>query len=444
MAMKHLSRTSLAWYPLALALALLLLWGTGSGQETPRAPAVAVTVIQVTPRAIPLYQEYPGTTEASETVAIRARVDGFIEQRLFDAGQLVKANQLLYVLDQGLHQAELQKTQAAVAKAEAELRFVKDKESVEVLRSESRLTQSRAALVKVDRDVTRYRSMVQKEAAPQQDLEEALAQQQVLREDVNLHKAEVEQTKLQLRTQIALAAAELEFARAAQRVAELNLSYTEIKAPVAGRIGASNILVGDLATRGAPQPLTLISPLDPIQVKVRIGEREYLNHVQTAGDAAERGRRAAALAFQLLLADGSTYPHPGRFRSADRAVDPQSGTLEIILDFPNPDFTLLPGKSSRVRVPIGEKSGVFLVPQRAVRELQGVPSVYLVGTDNTVVPRTVTTAERLGTLWVIEKGLEAGDRVIVEGLQRVQAGVKVQYKVEREPRLELAGDHTAR
>jgi multidrug efflux pump subunit AcrA (membrane-fusion protein) len=196
MAMKHLSRTSLAWYPLALALALLLLWGAGSRQETPRAPAVAVTIIQVTPRAIPIYKEYPGATDATETAAIRARVDGFIEQRLFEPGQLVKAHQLLYVLDQGLYHAEVQKTKAAVAKAEAELRFVKDKEGVEVLRSESRLTQSRAALVKVDWDVTRYRSMVKQEAAPQQDLDVALAQQQVLREDVNLRKAESDQTKL--------------------------------------------------------------------------------------------------------------------------------------------------------------------------------------------------------------------------------------------------------
>jgi membrane fusion protein (multidrug efflux system) len=169
--MKHLSRASLSWYPLALALALSLLWGAGSSQETPRAQAVAVTVIQVTPRAIPLYKEYPGSTDATETTAIRARVDGFVEQRLFDTGQLVKANQLLYVLDQGLYHAELQKAKAAVAKAEAELRAVKDNEAVEVLRAESRLTQSRAALVKVDRDVTRYRSMVKQEAAPQQDLD---------------------------------------------------------------------------------------------------------------------------------------------------------------------------------------------------------------------------------------------------------------------------------
>jgi membrane fusion protein (multidrug efflux system) len=185
----------------------------------------------------------------------------------------------------------------------------------------------------------------------------------------------------------------------------------------------------------ATQPLTLLSPLDPIQVKVKIGEREYLNYVQKARDAAGR---APTLAFQLMLADGNPYPHPGRFRSADRAVDPQTGTLEITLDFPNPDLTVLPGTFSRVRVPTGEKSGVFLVPQRAVRELQGVRSVYLVDHDDKVVVRTVTAAERLGNLWVIEKGLEAGDRVIVEGLQRVQPGMKVQVTVAPEPTLELA------
>jgi membrane fusion protein (multidrug efflux system) len=383
----------------------MLLWGVGctevnpaSRQETPSAPAVSVVVIQVTPRAIPTYNEYTGTTDAAETAEIRARVDGFIEQRLFEAGQLVKANQPLYMLDQGIHQAELQMPKAAVAKAEAELRLATEKEGVEVLRAESRMTQSRAALVKADRDVARYRSLVKQEAAPQQDLEVALAQQQVLRDDVSLRKAELEQSKLHQRTQITLAAAELEYARAIQRLAELNLEYTVIKAPVAGRIGASNILVGSLAMRVAPQPLTLISPLDPIQVKVDIGEREYLNFIQKAGDEAERSRRAAELVFQLLLADGNTYPHAGRFRSAGRAVDPQTGTLEVTLDFPNPDLVLLPGKSSRVRVPVGEKGGVFLVPQRAVREVQGVRGVYLVSNENTLVARTVTAADRLGNL----------------------------------------------
>jgi membrane fusion protein (multidrug efflux system) len=446
----QLSRTSLSWYPSALALSLLLLWGAGcsevksaSREETPRTPAaVPVTVIQVNPRAVPIYSEFTGTTDATETVEIRARVDGYIEQRLFDAGQLVKANQLLFVLDQRTFKAELQKAKAGVAKAEADLQFAK--EGVEVLRAESRLAQSKAALVKADQDVARYRPLVRQEAAPKIDLDSAVAQQEVLREEVNARKAELTQTKLQQRTQIALAAAELEFARATQRLAELNLDYTEIKAPVNGRIGESNIFVGGLATANSPQPLTLLSPLDPIQVKVKIGEREYLNYVQKASTEAERGRRAGDLAFQLLLGDGNPYRYPGRFRSADRAVDPQTGTLEITLDFPNPDFTLLPGTFSRVRVQTGEKSGVFLVPQRAIRELQGVRSVYVVDNEDKVVARTVTATERIGNLWVIEKGLEAGDRVIVEGIQRVQPGTKVQVKVEPEPQLEQAAQSAAR
>jgi membrane fusion protein, multidrug efflux system len=441
MAMKQLSRMSLSWYALAAALSLWLLWGVGCSEvksastpETPSAPAVSVTVIQVSPRTIPIFNEYTGTTDATETAEIRARVAGYVDQRLFDAGQLVKTNQILYVLDQRTYRAELQKAKATVAKAEADLQFAK--EGVEVLRAESRLAQSQAALVKADQDVARYRPLVRKEAAPQIDLDSALAQQQVLREEVNARKAELTQTKLQQRTQITLAAAELEFARASQHLAELNLNYTEIKAPVNGRIGESNIFVGGLATANSTNPLTLLSPLDPIQVKVKIGEREYLNYIQKAGTEAERGRRAADLAFQLLLADGSTYRSPGRFRSADRAVDPQTGTLEITLDFPNPDFTLLPGTFSRVRVQTGEKSGVFLVPQRAIRELQGVRTLYLVDNEDKVVARTVTAGDRIGGLWAIEKGLEAGDRVIVEGLQRVQPGVKVQYKVEPEPKLE--------
>jgi membrane fusion protein, multidrug efflux system len=441
MAMKQLSRMSLSWCPLAAALSLWLLWGAGCSEvksastpESPRTPAVPVTVIQVTPRTIPLFQEYTGTTDATETAEIRARVDGYLEQRRFEAGQLVKADQLLYVLDQRTYRAELQKAKARVAKAEADLQFAK--EGVEVLRAESRLAQGKAALVKADQDVARYRPLVRQEAAPKIDLDAALAQQEVLREEVNARKAELDQTKLQQRTQIALAAAELEYARAVQRLAELNLDYTEIKAPVHGRIGESNLFVGGLATAQAPQPLTLLSPLDPIQVKVKIGERDYIRYIQSVRDEAERGRRAADLAFQLVLADGSPYRHPGRFRSADRAVDPQTGTLEITLDFPNPDFGLLPGTFSRVRVQTGEKSGVFLVPQRAVRELQGVRTLYVVDTADTVVARTVTAGERLGTLWVIDKGLEAGDRVIVEGLQRVQPGVKVQVKVEPEPQLE--------
>jgi membrane fusion protein (multidrug efflux system) len=399
----------------------------------PSAPPVTVSVIEVSPKALPLYTEYTGTTDALETVEIRARVDGFIEQKLFNGGQVTKAGDRLYLLDQRTFSAEVQKAKAAVAKAEADLRYAK--EGVEVFRAESRLAQSRAALIKTEQDVARYTPLVKEQAASQQDLDGAIAQRDVSREEVEARKTELTQTKLTQRTQIALATAELEGARAVLRLAELNLGYTDIRAPVAGRIAESDAFVGSLATKNSSKPLTLLSPLDPIQVKVKIGERDYLNYTRTlsANEEERRKQLDTSFHFQLLLGDGSTYPYPGRFRSGDRAVDPQTGTLEITLDFPNPQPMLLPGVFSRVKIQTGEKSGVFLVPQRAITELQGVRTVYVVGKEGTVETRTVTATERLGNLWAIEKGLAAGDRVIVEGIQRVQPGMKVNVKTEPEP-----------
>jgi membrane fusion protein (multidrug efflux system) len=400
---------------------------------TPSAPPATVSVIEVSPKALPLYTEYTGTTDALETAEIRARVDGFIEQKFFNGGQVIKAGDRLYLLDQRTFIAEVQKAKAAVAKAEADLRYAK--EGVEVFRAESRLAQSRAALINTEQDVARYTPLVKEQAASQQDLDASIAQRDVAREEVAARKTELTQTKLTQRTQIALATAELEAARAVLRLAELNLGYTDIRAPVAGRIAESDAFIGSLATQNSPEPLTLLSPLDPIQVKVRVGERDYLNYTRTLSPDPEVRQKqiGASFHFQLLLGDGSVYPYPGRFRSGDRAVDPQTGTLEITLDFPNPQATLLPGIFSRVKIQTGEKSGVFLVPQRAVTELQGIRTVYVVGKEEKVEKRTVTATERLGNLWAIEKGLEAGDRVIVEGIQRVQPDMKVNVKTVPEP-----------
>ena len=402
----------------------------------PSAPPPTVSVIEVSPKALPLYTEYTGTTDSLDTVDIRARVDGFIEQKFFNGGQIVKAGERLYLLDQRTFIAEVQKAKAAVAKAEADLRYAK--EGVEVLRAESRLAQSHAALIKTEQDVKRYTPLVKDHAASQQDLDSSIAQRDASREEVSTRKTELTQTKLTQQTQIALATAELEAARANLRLAELNLGYTDIRAPVTGRIAESDAFVGSLATKNSPKPLTQLSPLDPIQVKVKIGERDYLNYTRSlSGNEEERRKQIGALfQFQLLLGDGSTYPNPGRFRSGDRAVDPTTGTLEIVIDFPNPQAVLLPGIFSRVKIQTGEKSGVFLVPQRAITELQGIRTVYLVDKEEKVEPRTVTASERLGNLWAIEKGLAAGDRVIVEGIQRVQPGAKVNVKTVPEPQPE--------
>src|SRR5215831_2740706 len=423
----------------ALSLLLLLCFSmlpvarSQTKPGAPSAPPPTVSVIEVSPKAVPLYTEYTGTTDALDTAEIRARVDGYIEQKLFHGGQLIKAGERLYLLDQRPFIAEVQKAKAAVAKAEADLQFAK--EGVEVFRAESRLVATRASLVKAEQDVARYTPLVKAQAASQQDLDTSVAQRDVFKAEVEARKSELTQTKLTQRTQIALATAELEAARAVLRLAELNLGYTDIRAPVAGRIAESDAFVGSLATKNAPKPLTLLSPVDPIQVKVKIGERDYLNYTRTLSPNPEERQKqiGASFHFQLLLGDGSTYAYPGRYRSGDRAVDPQTGTLEITLDFPNPEAILLPGIFSRVKIQTGEKSGVFLVPQRSITELQGVRTVYLVGKEGTVETRTVTTSERLGNMWAIEKGLAAGDRVIVEGIQRVQPGVKVNVKTVPEP-----------
>jgi membrane fusion protein, multidrug efflux system len=433
------TRIAVSLYVFALSLLLLLCFSmlpvarSQTKPGAPSAPPPTVSVIEVSPKALPLYTEYTGTTDALDTVEIRARVDGYIEQKLFNGGQLIKAGERLYLLDQRTFSAEVQKAKAAVAKAEADLQYAK--EGVEVFRAESRLAQSRATLIKGEQDVARYTPLVQAQAASQQDLDASVAQRDVAKEEVAARKTELTQTKLTQRTQIALAAAELESARASLRLAELNLGYTDIRAPVTGRIAESDAFVGSLATKNSSKPLTQLSPLDPIQVKVKIGERDYLNYTRTLSPNPEERQKqiGASFHFQLLLGDGSTYPYPGRYRSGDRAVDPQTGTLEVTLDFPNPEAVLLPGIFSRIKIQTGEKSGVFLVPQRAIMELQGVRTVYVVGKEGTVEARTVTTSDRLGSLWAVEKGLAAGDRVIVEGIQRVQPGTKVNVKTEPEP-----------
>ena len=195
-------RPRIAFYTFVLALGLLSLLRCSMPSVVhsqtkpgpPSAPPVTVSVIEVSPKALPLYTEYTGTTDALETVEIRARVDGYIEQKLFNGGQVIKAGERLYLLDQRTFIAEVQKAKAAVAKAEADLRYAK--EGVEVFRAESRLAQSRAALVKTEQDVARYAPLVKEQAASQQDLDASIAQRDVSREEVAARKTELTQTKL--------------------------------------------------------------------------------------------------------------------------------------------------------------------------------------------------------------------------------------------------------
>ena len=200
----------------------------------------------------------------------------------------------------------------------------------------------------------------------------------------------------------------------------MNLEYATIRSPINGRIGDSLAEVGGLVTSTSPQPLTTIVPLDPIWVRFKVSDAEYLNLEKKGGkDLTSQGP------IELELADGSVFPHKGKVQNAVNQVDSKTGTLELQATFPNPQHTLLPGQFGRVRATASELHNAILVPQRAVQDLQGLQSVFIVGPDNKVLARSVSTGERVGDLWIISQGLKPGDRVIVEGLQKVRPGAVV-------------------
>ena len=417
-------RISIRWVVTASAVVVLLTaCGIGGGRDesasaatAPPPPEVGVETVHRT--SLPLYLEFVGATRAIDTVEIRARVEGFIEERLFEAGESVKANQLLYRIDPRTYEADLQEAQAALADAEAQL--VKAREGVELLTAEAEMAEAEAGLVRARQDVTRLRPLAAEEAVSEQDLDAAVAAEKAAEAQVRARKAEVDQQRLTQTTDIERGGAAVQRSKAALRRAELNLGWTEIRAPVAGRIGESLGQVGSLVTPNAQQPLTSLSPLDPISVSFQVSERDYLSHFGREGASAVQ-----KAAFELVLADGSQHPHAGKFRSAERALDTGTGTLQITADFPNPNGALLPGQFGRVRLAVGEREGVFLVPQKAVQQLQGVRSVYVVGEGDKVTARTISVGEQQGENWVVQEGLEEGDRVIVDGLQYVQPGVQV-------------------
>jgi membrane fusion protein (multidrug efflux system) len=380
-------------------------------------PPPTVAVIDTKAQDVPIYAEFAAQTFARDMVEVRGRVDGYVDQRLFQVGSNVRAGEPLYILDTRPYEAEVGKARADVAQSEANLDFAK--RQVALAQAEADLAQAEANLLKAKQDVERLKPLVKEDAAPKQDLDNAVAALQANQANVNARKASVEQARLSTRTQVASVQAQLEANRALLRTAELNLEYATIRAPISGRIGDSLIQVGGLVTRTAPQPLTTIVPLDPIWVRFKVSEVERAAY-QTAD--------ARSLPLQLILGDNVVYPFDGRFQNTVNQVDPKTGTLEVQVTFPNPKHTLLPGQFGRVRLRSSERKNVILVPQKAVQELQGLQSVLTVGPDSKVLVRSVVTGDRVGELWVIEQGLKAGDRVIVEGLQKVQPGAVVSPK----------------
>jgi membrane fusion protein (multidrug efflux system) len=357
------------------AFALTLIAFGCSKPAPPAAQPPNVEVAEVIKRDVPIYVEAIGQTRGQEEVEVRARVQGFLESVAFEEGSAVRKGKLLYTIDPREYEAAL-------------------------LQAKGRVAQAQADLARYDQDVARYQPLVEQNALPKQNLDTAVAQ-------ANAGRANVEA------------------AQAAVTQAQLNLSYTKIYAPTDGIIGKTEVNVGNLVGQGQNTLLTHISQLGDIHVRFTIPERDYLYYARRRQERRGNVAPGASLPFELVLADGSVHPHKGRLVFVDRNVDPVTGTILLEAAFPNPNAIVRPGQFARVRAAVDLKKGAILVPQRAVTELQGIYNVAVVGSGDTVEIRMVTTAERIGTLWVIDSGLKAGDRIVVEGLQKVRAGMKV-------------------
>jgi membrane fusion protein (multidrug efflux system) len=408
----------------ALASALLLAGCAASGQNPAPAGAGAVPVVitEVRPADVPIFADFAAQTYARDMVEVRGRVEGYIERWLFKPGAEVQAGQVLYVLDLRPYEAAVAQAKGNLKQGEADLEFAR--RQVSLLQAEANLASAQANLVKAQHDYERLRPLVEANAASQQDLDAAVAALKANEANVKANKANVDQVALTTRTQIDAMQAKTESLKAALQTAELNLGYGTIRAQISGRIGDTLVPVGGLVTPNSPQPLTTIVPLDPTWVRFKVTESEYLTWTKGG-----RGLLGGELPLKLILADNSEFPWNGHIENSLNQMDPKTGTLELQARFPNPRHTALPGQFGRVRVQVEERRNALLVPQRAVQQLQSIQTVYVVGAGNKVAVRPVKTGSRVGELWVIEQGLQPGDRVIVEGQLRVRPGVTVEPRM---------------
>jgi membrane fusion protein, multidrug efflux system len=351
------------------------------GKELPPPPLTEVKVATVLQKDVPIYIEAVGQTRGSTEIEVRARVEGFLETVDFKEGTSVTKGQLLYTIDPLPLEANLARVNGLLAEAEADLAGARQ-------------------------DVVRYEPLVAKNAISRQDYETAVVVQRA-------------------------AEAQVAAARASVRAAELDLSYTKVVAPESGLIGKTEVYPGSLVGRGQSTLLTHISQIENIHVRFAIPERDYLYYARKREERVAAHMTAADLPFELILSDGSVHPQPGSLVFVDRNVDTQTGTILLEASFPNPGGIVRPGQFARVRVAVDYKQGAILVPQRAVSELQGAYNVAVLKSDETIEIRAVQPGQRIGNLWVVDSGLAAGERIVVEGLQKVRAGVQVKAETVR-------------
>src|SRR5215831_4811092 len=347
---------------------LLVCAGCSSSAEKPAPPPPTVTVTPVIEKEVPITQEWVGTMAGNTDADIRPKVEGFLLTRLYDEGSYVDKGQAMFQLDR--RQAE-----AAVEQAQGNLE------------------RARAALGQAQIDVRRFTPLVAEKAVSQAELDKATSAEKAAKASVEADQAVLDNAKL-------------------------NLGWTTVTSPISGIAGVAKVAIGDLIT--PTTDMTTVSSVNPIYVDVNIAEQDYLRFRREKTTSQAAGRN-----LQLILGDGTVYPNRGHVLFLGREVDTRTGTIQVRGEFPNPGNVLRPGQYARVRAVTELHKDALLVPQAAISELQGVYQVGVVSDDNKVTIKNVKLGPQSANMWVIESGLLAGDKVVVDGLQRVKSGMTV-------------------
>jgi len=358
--------------PRWMVIILLLFVAMGCSKAPQEAAPPAVEVMTVIQKDVPVYNEWIGTLDGLVNATIRAQVQGYLIKQNYKEGDFVRTGQVLFEIDPRTFQATL------------------DQARGELEAQQARWTTAKANLARI-------KPLAEQNAVSKKDLDDSIGTEQSARAAVLSAQAKVDK-------------------------AQLDLGFTKVSSPVDGIAGLAKAQIGNLVGPGGMEELTTVSTLNPIKVYIQVSEQEYL----TAGRAGER--RAERLQGELILADGSVYPYKGSFAFADRQVDVKTGTIKVAVIFPNPGNFLRPGQYGKVRVATSVRKDALLVPQRAVAEVQGKYMVAVVGADNKADIRPVKTAERVDSLWVILEGLKPGEKIVVEGIQKVRPGMTVNPK----------------
>ena len=412
---------------------------SGCGEKpNPTAAPIPVKVTAVIQRDVPIYREWIGTTVGYVTAQIRPKVSGYLVSQNYKEGFPVKTGDLLFQIDPRQYQnafdqstGKLEQSQAQLAQARSQLaQNVAEVEQVkaQVRQAESDLAKAVAEQVKTKLEVERYTPLYARGAVSQQLLDNTIQnnlanEATVLAQRASLDKARsnVDRTQAgvdKARADVAAAEASIVQAKAGLGEAQLNLGWTKVLSPIDGVAGIKKADIGDLV--GASTVLTTVASIDPIYVQFELTEQQYLRWREARGlESPERFR------IELILADGRVFSQVGTAEILGLDVSATTGTIPVRASVPNPDNVLRPGLYARVRVPIYVSKGALLVPQQAVRDTQGLLQVGIVGPDDTVSLQSIQAGERIGPLWIVDRGLEPGQRVIVEGLEKVKTGDKV-------------------